>query len=66
MLILLHIIHKDKDKQSVLTKSLVDYLTKLANEKKIDLDQHMFTFLFSYRTTYKVAIGYTPYQLVYG
>jgi hypothetical protein len=22
--------------------------------------------LFSYRTTYKVAIGYTPYQLVYG
>jgi len=22
--------------------------------------------LFSYRTTYKVIIGYTPYQLVYG
>jgi len=22
--------------------------------------------LFSYRTTYKVVIGYTPYQLVYG
>jgi hypothetical protein len=21
---------------------------------------------FSYRTTYKVTIGYTPYQLVYG
>ncbi len=23
-------------------------------------------FLFSYKTTYKVVIGYTPYQLVYG
>jgi hypothetical protein len=22
--------------------------------------------LFSYKTTYKVAIGYTPYQFVYG
>jgi hypothetical protein len=22
--------------------------------------------LFSYRTAYKIAIGYTPYQLVYG
>ncbi len=22
--------------------------------------------LFSYKTTYKVVIGYTPYQLVYG
>jgi hypothetical protein len=22
--------------------------------------------LFSYRTTYKIATGYTPYQLVYG
>ncbi len=26
----------------------------------------MSTILFSYKTTYKVAIGYTPYQLVYG
>jgi len=23
-------------------------------------------FLFSYRTAYKVVIGYTPYQLMYG
>jgi hypothetical protein len=26
----------------------------------------MSTILFSYRTTYKVATNYTPYQLVYG
>jgi hypothetical protein len=26
----------------------------------------IFTFLFSYRTTYKVATSYTPYQLIYG
>jgi hypothetical protein len=26
----------------------------------------MSTLLFSYRTTYKVRIGHTPFQLVYG
>jgi len=26
----------------------------------------MSTMLFSYKTTYKIAKGYTPYQLVYG
>ncbi len=26
----------------------------------------MSTMLFSYKTAYKIAIGYTPYQLVYG
>jgi hypothetical protein len=32
----------------------------------MDWDEHLPTILFSYRITYKVAIGYTPYQLVYG
>ncbi len=41
-------------------------LTKLINEKKIDWDEHLSTILFSYRTTYKVPIGYIPYQLIYG
>jgi hypothetical protein len=47
-------------------KVLGTMLTKLVNENKTDWDEHMFTVLFSYRTTYKVTIGYTPYQLVYG
>jgi hypothetical protein len=29
-------------------------------------DEHLSTMLFSYRTTNKVTIGYTPYQLMYG
>jgi hypothetical protein len=38
----------------------------LASENKINWDEHLPTILFSYGTSYKVTIGYTPYQLVYG
>jgi len=41
-------------------------LTKLVNEKIIDWDEHLFKFLFTYKTAYKVATCYTSYQLVYG
>ncbi len=41
-------------------------MTKLVSENKMDWDEHLPTILFYYRITYKVAIGYTPYQLVYG
>jgi hypothetical protein len=41
-------------------------LTKLVNDNKTNWDEHLPIVLFSYRITYKVAIGYTPYQLVYG
>jgi len=47
-------------------KVLETLLTKLINENKTYWDEHLSTMLFSYRTTYKVATGYTPYQLVYG
>jgi hypothetical protein len=33
--------------------------------KKIGWYEHVSTTWFSYKITYKVAIGYTPYQLVY-
>jgi hypothetical protein len=41
-------------------------LTKLVSENKTNWDEHLFTMLFSYVIAYKVAIRYTPYQLVYG
>ncbi len=41
-------------------------LTKLINENKTNWDEHLSTMLFSYRSAYKVATWYTPYQLVYG
>jgi hypothetical protein len=41
-------------------------LTKLVSENRIDWDEHMSTLLFSYKTTYKIATMYTPYQLMYG
>jgi hypothetical protein len=41
-------------------------LTKLVSENKTNWDEHLSTMLFSYKNAYKVAIGYTPYQLMYG
>ncbi len=41
-------------------------MTKLISENRTNWDEHLCTMLFSYRTTYKIATGYTPYQLVYG
>ncbi len=41
-------------------------MTKLVSENKTNWDEHLSIVLFSYRTAYKMAIRYTPYQLVYG
>ncbi len=41
-------------------------LTKLVNENRTNWDERLSTMLFSYIITYKVTIGYTPYQLMYG
>jgi hypothetical protein len=41
-------------------------LTNLVNENKTNWDEHLSTMLFSYKIANKVAIRYTPYQLVYG
>jgi hypothetical protein len=41
-------------------------LTKLVCENRINWDEHLSTILFAYKNVYKVTIGYTPYQLVYG
>jgi transposase InsO family protein len=39
---------------------------KLVSENRTDWDEHLSTLLFSYKIAYKVATGYTPYQLMYG
>jgi hypothetical protein len=41
-------------------------LTKLVSENKTNWDEHLSIVLFSYRTIYKIAPWYTPYQLMYG
>jgi hypothetical protein len=41
-------------------------LTKLVSDNTTDWDEYLSTMLFSYRIAYKVAIGYAPYQLLYG
>jgi hypothetical protein len=47
-------------------KVLGTLLTKLISENRTYWDEYLSTMLFSYITTYKVVIRYTPYQLVYG
>jgi hypothetical protein len=41
-------------------------LTKLVNGNRNDCDEHLSIILFSYQTTYKVGIGHTLFQLMYG
>jgi hypothetical protein len=41
-------------------------LTKLVNENRTNWDEHLSIVLFSSIIAYKLAIGYTPYQLMYG
>ncbi len=44
-----------------INKVLGTLLTKLVIENIIDWDEHLSTMLFSYKITYEVAAGYTPY-----
>ncbi len=41
-------------------------MTKLVSGNRINWDEHFSIMLFSNVIAYKVAIRYTPYQLVYG
>ncbi len=41
-------------------------MTKLVNDNRINWDEHLSIVLFSYIITYKIATGYTLYQLMYG
>ncbi len=65
MLVLILVTHMKMDKQNLLTKLLVNYWPSV-NEKITNWDEHLSIVLFSYKTTYKVVIKITPYQLVYG
>ena len=47
-------------------KVIVTMLQKLVNDNRTDWDIQLYTVLFSYRTAYKVAMGHSPFELVYG
>ena len=47
-------------------KVIVTMLQKLVNDNRTNWDIQLYTVLFSYRTAYKVATGYSPFELVYG
>ena len=47
-------------------KVIVTMLQKLVNDNHTDWNIQLYTMLFSYWTTYKVATGYSPFELVYG
>lgn len=42
------------------------FLINLVNENYIDWDEHLNTIMYGYWTSFKVTIGHTPFQLVYG
>ncbi len=47
-------------------KFIVNLITNLVSENMVDWDKQFPIVFFSYKTTYKVTIGYTPYRYVYG
>lgn len=47
-------------------KMIKALLTKLVNENMNYWDEHLYKLLFLYPTTFKMAMSYTPYKLVYG
>ena len=47
-------------------KVIVKMLQKLVNDNRTDWDIQLYTVLFSYQTAYKVAMGHSPFELVYG
>ncbi len=53
--------------QSESTNNLLGtLLTNLVSENITNWDEHLSIVLFSYKTAYKVATRYTPYQFMYG
>ena len=47
-------------------KVIVTMLQKLVNDNRTDWDIQLYTMLFSYQIAYKVAMGHSPFELVYG
>ena len=54
------------DQAELTNKVIVKMLQKLVNDNCTDWDIQLYTVLFSYRTVYKVAMGHSPFKLVYG
>jgi hypothetical protein len=57
-----HCQQRDGQAESI-NKFIVNLITKLVSENKANWDEHLPTMILSYRTIYKLAIEYTPYQL---
>ncbi len=47
-------------------KVLGTMLTKLVSESKAYWDEHLSIVLFLYKIAYKVIVGYTPHEVMYG
>ncbi|MCO5613331.1 hypothetical protein L7F22_067607 [Adiantum nelumboides] len=47
-------------------KILVTVLTKIVSESRADWDQKLHAALWAYRVAYKISIGTTPFNMVYG
>ena len=45
---------------------LLVILKKLVNENRTDWDEKLYSALWAFRTSFKVATGFTPFKLVYG
>lgn len=59
--------YPQRNVQAKSTNKIINLLlTKLVNEKCNDWDKHLHTIFLAYQIAFKVAIGHTFFQLVYG
>ena len=49
-----------------MNKVLLAILKKLVNENRTNWDEKLYSTLWAFRTSYKVATGFTPFKLVFG
>jgi hypothetical protein len=59
-----HLLSKGKDQVESTNKAIGLLLIKLVNDKRINWDEHLYTILYVYMTTFKVITSHT--LLVYG
>jgi hypothetical protein len=59
--------YPQRNGQVELTNKVIGlFFTKLMNENYTNWDEHLHMILYAYRTIFKVTMGHTPFQLVYG
>ena len=57
---------QENDQEKSTNKTLCTVLTKIVGQSRTDWEHKLSSALWAYRIAYKMAVGATPFELVYG